>query len=413
MNSIVVPQLNWYGTKEFKVSLPDRWQVEVGHIAGYDRPALNPADIRTALEKPIGTLPLRQLARGKKEVVILFDDMSRVTRSAQIVPHVLDALAEAGIEDKNIRFICALGCHGALTRIDFAKKLGEDVLARFPVYNHNPFANCVPVGKTKTYGTDVLINAEVMKCDLKIAIGMVVPHPMSGFGGGGKIILPGVSAFSTIQYNHHNTFRDTRELKGKLGIGVFDENPMRFDIEEAAELAGLDFIVNCLINEQGETVRVFAGALKPTYAEAVKTAKAHYLTPTLRDRDIAISNGFIKANESNMGLSIAYPAISRNNGGDAVVMANAPEGMVTHYLLGPWGKELHGPERQAPHIPSHVKRVIIYTEYPDVAGRGWFPNAEKVMFLRKWADVLKTLEADYPSNAKVVIFPNAEIQYMQ
>lgn len=413
MNSIVVPQLNWYGTKEFNFSLPNRWQVEVGHIAGFNQPAVKPADIRAALEKPIGTLPLREFAHGKKEVVILFDDMSRVTRAAQVVPHVLEALAEAGIKDNHIRFICALGCHGALTCIDFTKKLGEDVLARFPVYNHNPFGNCVPVGKTKTYGTDVSINAEVMKCDLKIAIGMVVPHPMSGFGGGGKIILPGVSAFSTVHHNHHSTFRDMRELKGKLGIGVFDENPMRLDIEEAAELAGLDFIVNCLINEQGETVKVFAGALKPAYAEAVKIAKSHYLTPTIRDQDIAISNGFVKANESNMGLSIAYPAISRNNGGDAVVMANAPEGMVTHYLLGPWGRELHGPERQAPNIPSHVKRVIIYSEYPDVAGRGWFPNSEKVVFLRKWDDVLKTLEADYPSNAKVVVFPNAEIQYMK
>ncbi|MDD5288554.1 MAG: lactate racemase domain-containing protein [Dehalococcoidales bacterium] len=411
MSLVRVPQLNWYGTKEFKLSLPDRWQVEVGSIAGYNQPAMKPADISAVLNSPIGTRPLNELARGKKEVVILFDDMSRITRSAEIVPHVLKALAEAGIKDKNIRFVCALGCHGTLTRIDFAKKLGEDILARFPVYNHNPFDNCVPIGKTKTYGTEVSVNMEVMKCDLKIAIGMVVPHPMSGFGGGGKIILPGVSSFATIQHNHHNTFRDMSQLKGKMGVGIFDENPMRFDIAEAAELAGLDFIVNCLINEWGETVKLFAGALKPAYAEAVSKAKLHYLTPKLTDKDIAISNGFIKANESNMGLTIAYQTVSRKDGGDVVVMANAQEGMVTHYLLGPWGKFINGPERQMPRIPANVKRVIIYSEYPDLAGRGWFPNTENVVFLQKWDEVLRVLEADYPSSAKVAVFPNAEILY--
>jgi nickel-dependent lactate racemase len=69
------------------------------------------------------------------------------------------------------------------------------VLKRFPVYNHNPFNNCVPIGTTKTFGTEVSINAEVMKSDLKIAIGGIVPHGMTGFGGGGKIILPGVASF--------------------------------------------------------------------------------------------------------------------------------------------------------------------------------------------------------------------------
>ena len=410
MNVISVPQLNWFGTKEFKLSLPDRWQVEVGSIAGFNKPAVKPANIRAALNNPIGTKPLSELAKGKKEVVIIFDDQSRITRTAEIVPYVLKALAEADIKDKNIRFVCALGCHGAQTRVDFVKKLGEDVLTRFPVYNHNPFANCVSVGKTKTYGTEVSINAEVMKCDLKIAIGMVVPHPMSGFGGGGKIILPGVSSFATIQHNHHRTFQDIPLMGKKMGIGSFEENPMQLDIQEAAELAGLDFIVNCLINEWGETVKVLAGAFKPAHAEAVKEARKHYLTPKFRDMDIAISNGFVKGNESYMGLGIACQAVKRD-GGDVVIIANAAEGMVVHYLLGAWGKFVDAPERQIPGLPRYIKRVIVFTKYPDFAGKGWFPDSEKVVFVHKWSEVKKLLKADYPASAKVAIYPNSEIQY--
>ncbi|GAJ08590.1 unnamed protein product, partial [marine sediment metagenome] len=171
-------------------------------MAGYNRPAMKPDEIKASISNPIGIPPIKELAKGKKEVVIIFDDMTRVTRVAKIAPFVLEELAEAGIPDNRIRFIVALGLHSALWRQHFVKKLGEEVVSRFSVYNHNPFHNCTYVGTTSTYKTRVYANEEVMKCDLKIAIGSVVPHPMSGFGGGGKIILPGVVSFETIDWNH-------------------------------------------------------------------------------------------------------------------------------------------------------------------------------------------------------------------
>jgi len=411
MSIIKLPQLAWFGIKEQEFRLPDQWQIEMCNMAGADKVPLKPADIQAALTEPIATKPLRELARGKKEVVIIFDDMSRVTRTYQIVPFVLRELAEAGINDQHIRFICALGCHGALTRLDFVKKLGEDVLARFPVYNHNPFGKCVTVGKTKTYQTEVFVNEEVMQCDLKIAIGGVVPHPMSGFGGGGKIILPGVTSFATTQNNHRSTYQAMFTQRGKLGQGIFDENTMRFDVEEAAELAGLDFIVNVLFNRNGESAGIFAGALKPAYAAAVTASKAHYLTSRVQDKDIAIANSYIKGNEAFIGLSIAYSAISKN-GGDVVLIANEPSGQVTHYLLGPFGENSFGPLHQRSGIPPNIKKVIVFTEYPDLAGRGWFAKSEKIMFINKWSDVLKVLADDYPATATVAVFPNSEIQYV-
>jgi len=409
MSKIKLPQLGWFDNKEVEFPLPNRWQVEMAHIVGYNRPKMKPAEIRAVLANPIGSKPIKELAKGKKDVVIIFDDMSRITRTSELVHYVLEELAEAGIEDKHIRFVCALGCHGALTRVDFVKKLGEDIMVRFPVYNHNPFGNYVPVGKTKTYGTEVFVNAEVMACDLKISIGMVVPHPMSGFGGGGKIILPGVSAFSTIQYNHHKTYSDISKMPDKWGPGKFD-NPMRVDVEEAAVLAGLDFIISELINYKGEAVALFAGALKPTFAEAVKLAKTHYLSPAMSDKDIIISNTFIKGNEAFMGPRIANIVMNKK-GGDVVCIANAPDGMIPHYLLGPFGDNKFGPEHQFASVPETVKRTIIYTEYPDLAGRGWFADSDKVVYVHKWDEVLKMLEADYPGAAKVGVYPNSEIQY--
>ncbi len=404
---ITLPQLAWHGVRKFGLSLPQEWNVEVGNMAGYDRPKLKPAEIKWAIAGPTGMAPLREYARGKKEVVILFDDMTRVTRAAEIVPHVLAELSAAGIADSRIRFIAAIGCHGAMDRLDFAKKLGEDVLKRFPVYNHSPFDNCVEVGTSKS-GTKLCFNAEVMKCDLKIGIGSIVPHIMAGFGGGGKIVLPGVAAYETILALHsprQGGFKDT-----VTGMGASEDNPRRRDIDEAAEIVGLDMIINAIVNGWGEMAGIFAGAPGPTYAAAFQAAQKHYLTPAAKDKDIVIANTFAKANEAVSGLLVAFPSVSQK-GGDVVLIANAPEGQMTHYLMGPFGNEIGGKLRLQMKIPENVNRLIIFSEYPELASRNYLEDTAKVVMMHNWADVLRLLQENHGAGTKVAVYPNADIQY--
>ena len=412
MSSVKLPQLAWYGAKELELSFPDQWPVKLYNFAGWDRPALKPEEIRQAIAGPIGSPPIRELARGKKEVVIIFDDLTRVTRTYDIVPPVLEELANAGIPDSRIQFICATGAHTAWDRAWLEKKLGREVLARFPVYNHNPFNKCTLVGTT-SYGTPVYANGEVMKCDFKIAIGSVVPHPNSGFGGGGKIILPGICAMETIEHFHRKEFefREKYPDKQLTGVGVFDENPLRLNIAEAAALVGLDIKIDCLLNTWGETVAIFAGALKPTYEAAVSAAKAHYLTPKPETEDIVIANTYTKANESIMiGLNTAFK-VANPAGGDVVLIANAPDGQVTHYLLGTCGKTTRSNIALAAKVPQNVDHVIIYSEYPDLAGRAYIEKSDKVLFMDNWGDVRRALEQFHPSGARVAVLPAAEIQY--
>ncbi len=410
-NKITLPQLAWHGVKKLELSLPASWQVGVCNMAGYNRPRLKASDIKKAVGSPLGMAPLREYARGKKEVVILFDDMARVTRVAEIVPYVLAELSAAAIPDSRIRFIAACGCHGALNRADFVKKLGEDVLKRFPVYNHNPFDNCVYVGSTSS-GTKLNINAEVMKCDLKIGIGSTVPHIMAGFGGGGKIILPGVAAYETVLALH-----SPRETKGRgdfsdtvSGMGALDDNPRRRDIDEATDIVGLDMKIDAIVNMWGETVALFAGKPRPAYAAALREAKNHYLTASAADEDIVIANTFAKANEAVSGLLIAFPSVSRR-GGDVVLIANAPEGQATHYLMGPFGNTIAGRLQLQMKVPPHVNRLIIFNRYPELASRNYLEAAEKVIMMDNWDDVLTLLKQSHGNQAKVAVYPNADIQY--
>jgi nickel-dependent lactate racemase len=404
--NIVLPQLAWHGSRQLDLILPEEWRVEIYNMAGYDRPAMKSGEIERAVTNPIGTPPIRELAREKGEVVIIFDDMSRVTRVAGIVPFILQELEAAGIPDEKIRFVAALGCHGAMNRFDFIRKLGEAVLARFPVYNHNPFENCVNIGTT-SYDTEVFINAEVMKCDLKIGIGSIVPHIMAGFGGGAKILLPGLASLDTVDAFHR---LGNQAGAGRTGMGIYENNPLRLNMEEAAAMAGLDIKVDCLVNTWGETVAVFAGSPREAYAAGVSMAKSHYLTPRAVNKDIVIANTFAKVDESESGLITTMPAVSQR-GGDLVLIANAPEGHAVHYLMGPFGKFTGGRQRLQIDLPPNIKRLIIYNEYPDLTGNDYFKATDRIITACRWDEVLELLRAAHGAGTEVAVFPNSEIQY--
>jgi lactate racemase len=411
LTTLKLPQLAWYGAAELELSLPADWQIEMCRMAGHARRALNPGQIRDAVLRPIGSPRIRDLAKNKNQVVIIFDDMSRATRAAGIVPVVLEELGKAGIADSNIRFVGASGNHIAMDRLDFARKLGEETLRRFPVYSHNPFGHCVLTGQT-SFGTEIWANAEVMRCDLKIAVGSVVPHGAAGFGGGTKIVLPGICSFGTIVAFHQFEVQCYQNKSRIPPIrGSAQANSPRSCMDEAARLVGLDFIINTLMNSQGDTVAAYCGGPEEAFRNAVKDASEHYLTPFSGDNDIVIANTYAKANEFEGGVSLAFPSLKKE-GGAIVLIGNAPDGHIPHYLFGPWGTQPHAHQTQI-NIGSNVNELIIFSEYPDLTVGGYFKQREKVKIISRWTDVLDLLSKLFPGKAKVAVYPNADIQYFR
>jgi lactate racemase len=381
-------------------------------MTGYNRPDLKPEEIRMAFQSPIGTKPLRDMAKGKKQVVIVFDDLTRVTRTAKIVPHILAELQAGGITEDNIRFICALGLHGVMNRSDFVKKLGEDIVARFPVFNHNAFGNCTYVGTTKTQKTKVFINEEYLKCDLKIAIGSCVPHPVAGFGGGSKLIMPGVASYESVSWHHKMGGAQidslNPEVKPTQGMSIIEGNLFRQDIDEATELAGVDFLINTVVNLWGEPAAIYAGDFKQSFLAAAKDGKDNYRTQKVSGKDIVISNSYAKASESMISLAAAIPIV-RPEGGDIVVIANAPEGQVVHYLVSKFGKDTYACQYSQCAIPPKVNSVIAFTEYPHI-GSSWFQEQEKITHMFRWQDVIDSLKRKHGDGTKVAVIPDATIQ---
>lgn len=401
-----LPQLLWYENNSLDINVPDEWDVEYCPMRGADRPALTLEQMEQAILNPIGTPRLRDLAHGKKRAVIIFDDMTRPTRVFELAPIVLRELTAGGLQEDDIVFVCALGTHGALTQNEFRKKLGRGLVEKFRVFNHNIYENCVEVGTTSR-GTRLLVNREVMEADLKVAIGCVTAHAQVGFSGGGKIVLPGISHVDSIAHYHLQVEAMAKET---TGLGNFDNNILRFEIEEAARMTGIDFLVNVTVNGRGETSAVFAGELFQVHQEAVALAKELYATqPRPQNKDVVITNAFVKANEMAISVLLGVLAL-KDLTGTVVVIADSPEGQVIHYLLGRFGRDYGGRQYPIGAVPSSVKLIVMAPRMDKTFG-DWFANPERITWTRDWEQTLAMLLDEVKSGARVAVVPNATMQY--
>ncbi len=411
-NGIRVPQNAHYEDSELELVFPESWQVEVKPMAGDGLPPLTKDQMREILSQPINSPTIKELAKGKKEVCIVFDDMSRPTRCGPVADLVLEELAEAGIQDDQIRFICALGTHGAHSGIQFSRKLSPEICARFPVYNHNPYENCTPLGKTSR-GTPVEINSEFVACDLRIAIGCLVPHPMSTWGGGGKIILPGVASMDTIQYNHVNFVQ-----KGPAPAGLRRppapenhlENELYLDIAETARISGLEFKIDCLVDTRRNTIDMVCGDFFDAQQVGIEKAKKIYATERAEDADVAIINGYSKANEAMLATGWQFHTKSQKPM-DVVLLTSCPEGTVVHYLYGGFGKETRGrAATKRTGLPLQARRFIFVNPYQDYACYHQYGDPKQIIWAGSWNGALEMLQQWYPNGARAVVYPDRTIQ---
>jgi len=406
MTTVMVPNLLWYGNEPRRLDFPDRWDVEVLSAPGFEKPALRAEGIKKAFDSPIGSPGLAELAAGAREVAIVFDDITRPTPVSAVLPHVLGPLTEAGIPDSNIRLIPALGMHGAMNNMDYRKKLGDDAVKRFPIYNHNPYENCEDLGPSPT-GVPVFVNREFMSCDLKIGIGCISPHIHVGFGGGGKIVLPGICGHETIKVFHRDVPARGFET---IGLGKFEGNVMYAETVEIARMSGMQLKVDALLNGAGEITDLFVGDPVEEHLAGVETAKGHYGTRLEGGKDIVVVNAYGKYNEMGICMMMALTCVNFQ-AGTIVLVVDAPEGQVCHYLMRSFGKEYGGATYiQRGPVPETIKGIVC-NAYPDRTMCDWFATAESVEVTTDWAGTLPLLEEMYPGGASVAVIPDGTMQY--
>ena len=376
------------------LELPGSWDITLHAVEADRRQPLTRGQIARRIQNPVGMPSIRELAQSGGEAAIVFDDLSRGTPAQIPAELAVEELLAGGIGPEHIRFLCALGNHAPLTRTDFVRKLGENIVERFPVYNHNPYEHLVKVG-VDSAGEDVLINREFMNCDVRIGIGSVSPHPLNGFGGGGKLLFPGIAGIRTTRSNHSR--REFLPFSSR-SCGL------RREIEAMTDMVRPFFKIDAVLNSKLEIVELCAGDPCAEYYQAVGFSQELNTMPASAEKkDVVFVNANAKYNEALIAVRIG--AMDLKPGGDLVLINHCPMGQVVHYLYSAFGTSYGGPcwtpWKERP--KSDIGRVIYYTPYPDVTSRYSLNEPEKVCFAKTWEDVMDLLSGCGPGTAASII----------
>ena len=273
-----------YGRKGLTCEIPNA-TVLSAHVQGTGAPG---ADlVRAAMEQPIGSPRLAQLAEGKKTATIIISDHTRPVPSKDIIPSMLQQLRE-GNPDIQITLLVATGCHRGTTREELVSKLGEEIVEKENIVVHDAFdaSSTVNIGVLPS-GAPLVINRVAVETDLLVSEGFIEPHFFAGFSGGRKSILPGVCDRKTVLGNHCGAFIHSPNAR----TGMIEGNPIHRDMEAAAEMAKLQFIVNVVIDAKKQTVAAFAGDFRQAHAAGVEFLRQHCQVKAVPGDVVITTNG--------------------------------------------------------------------------------------------------------------------------
>jgi nickel-dependent lactate racemase len=242
--------------------------------------------VTKALANPINSPKLKEMASRGDTVCIVFTDITRDSPDHLLVPALLAELEMAGVSDQDITLLCGIGMHRPSTQEEKVIKLGQKVVDRYRVVDHEPLdqTKLKDLGSTEN-GIPLLVNEIACQADLLIATGIVEPHQYAGYSGGRKTPAIGAGGEQMITSTHGPQMVDHPGTR----LGKIKENPFHEVITEAARRAGLSFILNVVQDNHKRAVSILAGEPEATFAELVKVAKELYEVPVPQQYDVAVA----------------------------------------------------------------------------------------------------------------------------
>lgn len=411
-NGVSMPSRAWYGDVDLPLAFPAGWKVEM--IGPRDAPKLTAAQIEAAFARPIGAAPLRELACGRRNAAIVVDDLSRPTPADQILPYVLRELAEAGIPHSEIRIVVGGGSHRPLTAEETVKKMGAEVAATYEVTSHDFMSGDLRGLGNLPSGLPIYLDRRVVEADFKLCVGGVYPHGSVGFGGGAKLILPGVAGFATMFYFHtHYAARGHAVIENNSG--VMDH---RDASEAVARRLGLDAIVNVVINSRRDVAGLFVGDFVQAHRAAAHFALHVYGTSipdaVRRETDLVVTNCYpLDSDALQTGKALWMRALFPK--AYTVAVNPACDGICYHGLYSrmDWARYgqqvVNGVEEPVAQIGNREQPLVWSEKFP----RHEF--AEKIkngILFRHWDSLMAQLAERLPSDARVAVFPCGGIQVL-
>jgi lactate racemase len=381
------------------IELPMDGQAELTELVPPYITPLSQQQIEHALENPIGTPALADMARGKKKVLIILENATRPLDTSSIAPLAIKELRKAGVSDENISFLFANGAHKDMAEWNYKVKLGT-AFKILNVVNHDCEAELANLGTT-VLGSPILINPLVLEADLRIAIGTIEPHYGNGFSGGAKILFPGCAGLPWIEHNH--------DLE-RGAMGVVD-NEWRRDTEEAAGKVGIDFLINAVLNYKREIIGLYCGHWIEAHRAGIGLSlKASAVKlPYKADFCIAGSSPFdLNLIQALKGLDVTRRVIKGE--GTYVMSASCAQGLGNHRWLLDERMLQMTHERNAAH-GSSMTEIIYSTHLSEDALYSYLPRSVKL--IQDVSQLKQTVAALDKPGTRGVVLPYAPITVLQ
>ncbi len=316
-----------YGRTGMHVELPDE---RIVRTLAYKNatPLADPhAELRVVLDRPTGTPPLAELARGRKDACIVICDITRPVPNEMILRPMLETLEAAGIPRDKIIILIATGLHRPNEGDELVEMLGPHIAANYRIENHHG-----QVLDEHTYlgesprGVPIWIDSHYVNADLKLTTGLIEPHLMAGFSGGRKLICPGIAALETVKVWHGPDFLE----HPKADCGILDGNPVHEENTWIGRKTGCDFIVNVVIDSERRPLKFVAGDMEAAFHEGVDFVRGVVTDTVAEPVDIVVTScaGYpldTTFYQAVKGLTGALPIVKQ--GGTIIMAASLSEGI--------------------------------------------------------------------------------------
>ncbi len=390
-----------HNDREAAFPLPQAWDARVfPHRGGRE---LTPRAIDRAFAEPVGAPPLRAAARGARRAVILVDDFRRPTPAEPLCLKVIDELMAAGLEREGLSIVLGNGAHRVMNGREVRRRLGAAVERVGQVVSHDAFSPEVVFMGVTAAGTPVLVNRVAAEADFSVSISTVYPHVLTAWGGGAKMVLPGICHVASSHYHH------TRLSAGTWG-GAPRESPARRDLEEATELFGLHASVCCIVNDHKQLCGLRIGDPTQAHRSAVRRARRVYETDLAGfSPDLVLANAYPMDGDPTQTSKTEIPG---KRCGDVPIL------MIIDFADPcPWHGVYHGPRRPflrrpRPSLPERspelLVRARVFVFCPQV-GKGYVPTDRSWYCDHDWDRLLAAMRKRFP-RAKVAVLPSAPLQ---
>jgi nickel-dependent lactate racemase len=307
-----------YGNEKRFFQLPPDWKLLTFALFHEHHDRIDVEQLtRNRLNKPIGRASLRESVTPDDRIAVLVEDQTRCSPKGIILKALLEELDDFRIPRDHISIILSLGTHRNLSHQEMGEVYGKGLVEEYSFFNHDCHASdLVTVGRLKT-GTPVKINRLVYEATFKIGIGSIFPHPMNGFGGGGKILFPGVSNFEAI-LEHHLKY----SFRGGSELGALVGNPFYEEIRHLTRAAGLDFIVNSVLDHNDRLYDLVCGDPVEAHLAGIEICKGIISQKFQEKADLTIISSFPYTEGMQLMKPLAPASMITKEGGVIILVAH-------------------------------------------------------------------------------------------